>query len=389
MGSRPLLRDGRHTVLSPAKLKEYLTLSMFIISLATGTLINLFFIRSAKEHLSKNPSLIAACASSFMSLISGFGLAIDTMKQMTTSSSAPRPYSWPSKFFLSLSIASITFTVISVIVSFLPKTYYYLPAVLMPAFLVLGVSFYDGHRQRRNLVGDDDADNNDERERSFQLAVNMTGFSFAGALGTIIGYHKNYSNRANHVYVSVSIYFMLGASITGLLVMFLSRLRRIDWKKAAVGNAVMLCLLVPGALIVATTFLGGLLAGTLFPSAVAAGIWYFFEYHVPRGRGDLDAAFSREEELKVLYSGALTAISVSFGALMTTFAGFLGGQPKGCSLEVFMFFVVSCFVSSVTLGVITFWTPKKASLGAAARALACISLVLFVLAGLAMVSYVG
>ncbi|CAL5054353.1 unnamed protein product [Urochloa decumbens] len=295
------------------------------------------------------------------------------------------------KLFFCMSTVSLSFTVLSITVSFLPKAYYYLPLVLVPTLLVILISLYGGRRRDHHdiILGDNDP-HKDDRERSLQLTMNMTAFSFAGALGTVTCYYKiNSSNRAMHVYVKVSIYFMLSAAITCLLVLLLSRLRgRKGWKKIAVGNAIVLCLLVLAVLIVAATFLGLVLTATPFPVVIAAAIWYIVKCNVPPDR-DLDAAFSHEEEGKLMYTGAMTAMSMSFGALMTTFAGFLGGQDKGGRLEIFVGFVVSCFISSVSLGVITFRAPKKASVAAAAIALACITMVLLVLAALAMVSYVG
>lgn len=375
---------------SSAKLKEYLSLSFLVIITAIGVLVHLFFIRRATEPISKNPSLIVASASAFVSLVSAFGLMFDTMRQMMSRGrllGRDCPFSW-SKLLLFLSTVSLAFTVIALIVSFLPKSYYYLPVVLAPTLPVVGISFYDVHPRADDVVlGGGDDPHKADRKRSFQLTINMTTFSFMGALGTIMGYHKN-TNRADHIYVKVSIYFMLGAAVTGLVALLLNRLlRRKDWKRTAVGNAVMLGLLVLAVLIVAATFLGGVLAGTPFPVAIAAAIWYFMEYHVLcDDRGDMNAAFSQEKELKPLYTVSLTAMSVSFGAVMTVFAGFLGGEAKGGRLEVCVFFVVSCFLSSVSLGVITFRPPKKASLGAAAMALACITLVMLVLAALALVS---
>ncbi|KAG2607905.1 hypothetical protein PVAP13_4NG297000 [Panicum virgatum] len=322
----------------------------------------------------------------------------NTMKQMASSPRGPHQTcrdsrcrcSSFSKLFFFMATLSLAFTVLSIIVSFLPQAYYYLPIVLVPTLLFIVISLYNGRRRDPAItLGDNDPDK-DDRERSYQLSMSMTGISFAGALGTLIGYHKNYSNRASHVYVILSIYFMLGAAVTCLFVLLLSRLLqgRNDWKKTAVGNAIVLGLLVLAVLVVAATFLGGVLAATPFPVAIAAAIWYVVEYNIVPP-GGLDAAFSREEELKLMYTGAMTAMSLTFGSVMTTFAGFLGGEDKGGRLEVFIFFTVSCFVTSVSLGVVTFRAPKKASVVAAAIALGCLTMVLLVLAVLAMVSYVG
>ncbi|CAO2148224.1 unnamed protein product [Urochloa humidicola] len=271
----------------------------------------------------------------------------------------------------------------------MPKSYYYLPIVLLPTLSVLGIYFYDIHPMDGDVIVGDADPHKSDKKRSFQLTINMISFSFMGTLGTVIGYHKTSSSRANHNYVKVSIYSMLGAAITGLLTNRI--LKRKDWKKIAVGNAIMLCLLVLAVLIVGATFLGGILAATLFPVPVAAAIFWFIEYYaVPHdGHADLDMAFTQEKELKPLYTVALTTMSMSFGAVMTIFSGFLGGEAKEPHLEVCIFFVVSCFVSSVSLGIVTFRTPKKASCGVAARALACLTFVLLVLAALALISYVG
>ena len=323
---------------------------------------------------------------------------IDTMRQMRGRRNPNNPpCSWYN-LFLCLSVMSLVFTVLSLIASFLPKTYYYFPVVLLPTMPILGIAFHDvcwsdehGHLLPVGNNNGADADHHKaDRKRSVQLVISMTTFSLMGSLGTSIGYKKNYSNRADHSFVKVSIYFMIGAAITGLVTLLINGLNKQgkeDWKRVAAGNAIMLALLVPSVLIVAETFLGGaLLAGTSSPLVIAVLIWPFMEFHVPCD----DSSNGEEKELKPLYTLALPATSVSFGAIMAVFAGFLGGgEGKGKTLEVAIFAVASCFLSGVSLCALTFRTPKKASVGVAARLLACFTFVLIVLAAFTLVCYVG
>lgn len=363
--------------------KEILLLSFLINIISVGIVTNLFYIRRATEPISKNPSLLVASTFAFVSLLLGFGLMLDTMRQLMMSR-WNLPFLW-SKHLLCFSIMSLVFTVVSLIASFLPKTYYYIPVVLVPTLMVICMSF--DHAPPEDIVAGDDPHKAD-RKRSFQLVVNMTTFSIMGALGALVGYHKNTSNRADQAYVKVAIYFMLSASLTGIVTLLLNRMLRSwkDWKKMAVANLIMLGLLVPAMLMVATTFLGGAVAAApALPVAVSSATWYIMEYHHRRD----DVYGQREDELKPLYGVALTAMSVSFGAVMSIFAGFLGGEAKGENLVVCIFSLVSCFVSSVVLGLVTFRPPKKASLREAAKLLYYLALLLLMLAALALVSYVG
>lgn len=324
--------------------KEILLLSFLINIIDIGILINLFYIRHATEPISKNPSLVVASAFASFSLLFGFGLMIDNMRQLMMSR-GNLSLLW-SKYLLCFSIMSLIFTVAAIIVSFLPKSYYYMPVVLVPTLVVISMSFFDHVPQKDTVTGDDP--HKADRKRSFQLAVNMTTFSIIGALGALVGYHKNTSNRADHVYVKVAIYFMLSASLTGFVTLLLNRMLRSwkNWKKTAVANTIMIGLLLPALLMVATTFLGGAVAAAAaLPVAVAAATWYFIEHHLWYG----DDYGQQEDELKPLYAVALTTMSVSFGAVMSIFAGFLGGEAKGENLGVCIFSLVSSFVSSVIL----------------------------------------
>lgn len=258
--------------------------------------------------------------------------------------------------------------------------------VFVPPLTVVGImSFYDAHA-KKDVHGDDPQNTLDE-ERSFQLAVTITSFSIMGGVCCLTGYQKNFMNRAHHNYIEVAICFMFSACLTG----FVNLLSRKDWKKTALASAIMLCLLVSSLLMVATTFLGGAVASAAaLPLVVAAVCWFAMEYRRLRCNGGIDNDLNEDEqhELKPMYTLAQSTMPASFGIVMTIFSGFLGGVAKGKNLEVCIFFAVSCFVSSLILGLITFRAPRKASLGATAKALYYFTLLLFGLTAVALVPHV-
>lgn len=230
-----------------------------------------------------------------------------------------------------------------------------------------------------------------------QLTLSLVTTSFSGFIGDLLGiYHKTEKLGGQYSYAKVSIFFMLGSGLAGILALLLCRLlsssedHRIWWQKTvlAIANAVMLAMLVPALLLIAATILHGLLLpAVVFPVVAGAAAWAFIEFCTAvAGEEEEDG----KAELGTMYAIAVAVASVSFGAVLAVFGGLLGGAVGKAQLKVCTFFLTSAFVAAVSLGVVASTAPaRKASVAVAAAVLACCGLGTLVLAALALFYQIG
>lgn len=356
---------------------HYLKFALLLVTISTVPLIDILFLRG--DALKLPLGLKFAAFFAFTAFVTAISLMFHTLKLMTIKPehviSAINQLKL-SIVLLATSISSLILSFISITCSLLPKAYYFLPISLVPSILV-GV---------------------------FHLSLVTT--SFSGFIGDLLGiYHKTEKLGGQYSYAKVSIFFMLGSGLAGILALLLCRLlsnsevhrrRRqspsgIWWQKTvlAIANVVMLAMLVPALLLIAATILHGLLLpAVVFPVVAGAAAWAFIEF--------CTAAVGEEEEedgkseLGTMYAIAVAVASVSFGAVLAVFGGLLGGAVGKAQLKVCTFFLTSAFVGAVSLGVVASVAPaRKASVAVAAAVLACCGLGTLVLAALALFYQIG
>lgn len=356
---------------------HYLKFALLLVTISTVPLIDILFLRG--DALKLPLGLKFASSFAFTAFVTAISLMFHTLKLMTIKPehiiSAINQLKL-SIVLLATSISSLILSFISITCSLLPKAYYFLPISLVPSILV-GV---------------------------FHLSLVTT--SFSGFIGDLLGiYHKTEKLGGQYSYAKVSIFFMLGSGLAGILALLLCRLlsnsevhrrRRqspsgIWWQKTvlAIANVVMLAMLVPALLLIAATILHGLLLpAVVFPVVAGAAAWAFIEF--------CTAAVGEEEEedgkseLGTMYAIAVAVASVSFGAVLAVFGGLLGGAVGKAQLKVCTFFLTSAFVGAVSLGVVASVAPaRKASVAVAAAVLSCCGLGTLVLAALALFYQIG
>lgn len=354
-----------------------LKFALLLVTISTVPLIDILFLRG--DALKLPLGLKFASSFAFTAFVTAISLMFHTLKLMTIKPehiiSAINQLKL-SIVLLATSISSLILSFISITCSLLPKAYYFLPISLVPSILV-GV---------------------------FHLSLVTT--SFSGFIGDLLGiYHKTEKLGGQYSYAKVSIFFMLGSGLAGILALLLCRLlsnsevhrrRRqspsgIWWQKTvlAIANVVMLAMLVPALLLIAATILHGLLLpAVVFPVVAGAAAWAFIEF--------CTAAVGEEEEedgkseLGTMYAIAVAVASVSFGAVLAVFGGLLGGAVGKAQLKVCTFFLTSAFVGAVSLGVVASVAPaRKASVAVAAAVLSCCGLGTLVLAALALFYQIG
>lgn len=256
---------------------HYLKFALLLVTISTVPLIDILFLRG--DALKLPLGLKFAAFFAFTAFVTAISLMFHTLKLMTIKPehviSAINQLKL-SIVLLATSISSLILSFISITCSLLPKAYYFLPISLVPSILV-GV---------------------------FHLSLVTT--SFSGFIGDLLGiYHKTEKLGGQYSYAKVSIFFMLGSGLAGILALLLCRLlsnsevhrrRRqspsgIWWQKTvlAIANVVMLAMLVPALLLIAATILHGLLLpAVVFPVVAGAAAWAFIEF--------CTAAVGEEEE---------------------------------------------------------------------------------------------
>lgn len=261
---------------------------------------------------------------------------------------------------------------------------------MLPSILVVVFHFiYNGKFDVRDVRPEESKALKKALKSANQLTLSLVTTSFSGFIGDLLGiYHKTEKLGGQYSYAKVSIFFMLGSGLAGILALLLCRLlsnsevhrrRRqspsgIWWQKTvlAIANVVMLAMLVPALLLIAATILHGLLLpAVVFPVVAGAAAWAFIEF--------CTAAAGEEEEedgkaeLGTMYAIAVAVASVSFGAVLAVFGGLLGGAVGKAQLKVCTFFLTSAFAAAVSLGVVSSVAAparRKASVAVAAAVLA-------------------
>uniref|UniRef100_A0A0E0AD61 Uncharacterized protein n=1 Tax=Oryza glumipatula TaxID=40148 RepID=A0A0E0AD61_9ORYZ len=380
---------------------HYLKFALLLITISTVPLIDILFLRGDAPKLPLG--LKFAVFFAFTAFVTAISLMFHTLKLMTIKPehiiSAINQLK-VSIVLLATSISALILTCISITCSMLPKAYYFLPISLLPSILVGVFHFiYNGKFDVRDVRPEESKAVKKALKSATQLTLSLVTTSFSGFIGDLLGiYHKAEKLGGQYSYAKVSIFFMLGSGLAGILALLLCRLlsnsedHRIWWQKTvlAIANVVMLAMLVPALLLIAATILHGLLLpAVVFPVVAGAAAWAFIEF--------CTAAAGEEEEdgkaeLGTMYAIAVAVASVSFGAVLAVFGGLLGGAVGKAQLKVCTFFLTSAFVVAVSLGVVASVAAparRKASVAVAAAVLACCGLGTLVLAALALFYQIG
>jgi hypothetical protein len=387
---------------------HYLKFALLLVTISTVPLIDILFLRG--DALKLPLGLKFASSFAFTAFVTAISLMFHTLKLMTIKPehiiSAINQLKL-SIVLLATSISSLILSFISITCSLLPKAYYFLPISLVPSILVGVFHFiYNGKFDVRDVRPEESKALKKALKSANQLTLSLVTTSFSGFIGDLLGiYHKTEKLGGQYSYAKVSIFFMLGSGLAGILALLLCRLlsnsevhrrRRqspsgIWWQKTvlAIANVVMLAMLVPALLLIAATILHGLLLpAVVFPVVAGAAAWAFIEF--------CTAAVGEEEEedgkseLGTMYAIAVAVASVSFGAVLAVFGGLLGGAVGKAQLKVCTFFLTSAFVGAVSLGVVASVAPaRKASVAVAAAVLSCCGLGTLVLAALALFYQIG
>uniref|UniRef100_A0A0E0LEL1 Uncharacterized protein n=1 Tax=Oryza punctata TaxID=4537 RepID=A0A0E0LEL1_ORYPU len=381
---------------------HYLKLALLLVTVSTVPLIDILFLHGSAPKLPLGLKFAAFFA--FTAFVTAISLMFHTLKLMTIKPEHIINQLKLSILLLATSISSLVLTCISITCSLLPKAYYFLPISLVPSILVGIFHFiYNGKFNVRDVRPEESKGLKKALKSATQLTLSLVTTSFSGFIGDLLGiYHKTEKLGGQYSYAKVSIFFMLGAGLAGILALLLCRLlsnsevhRRhqspsgIWWQKTvlAIANVVMLAMLVPALLLIAATILHGLIVPAVaFPVVAGAAAWVFIEFCTAAAGEEEDG----KAELGTMYAIAVAVASVSFGAVLAVFGGLLGGEVGKGQLKVCTFFLTSAFVAAVSLGVVASVAPaRKASVAVAAAVLACCGLGTLVLAALALFYQIG
>uniref|UniRef100_A0A0D3GJT8 Uncharacterized protein n=1 Tax=Oryza barthii TaxID=65489 RepID=A0A0D3GJT8_9ORYZ len=166
---------------------------------------------------------------------------------------------------LAISISSLILSFISITCSLLPKAYYFLPISLVPSILVGVFHFiYNGKFDVRDVRPEESKALKKALKSATQLTLCLVTTSFSGFIGDLLGiYHKAEKLGGQYSYAKVSIFFMLGSGLAGILALLLCRLLSS----------------MPALLLIAATILHGLLVpAVVFPVVAGAAAWAFIEF---------------------------------------------------------------------------------------------------------------
>ncbi|CAL9750228.1 unnamed protein product [Musa acuminata subsp. burmannicoides] len=264
-------------------------------------------------------------------------------------------------------------------------------AALLPGCLLLGTLFYfivhAGYHDDQNSTGY--GSYKSELKHSLGLSSTVVSLAFSGLITTLIGTAKSHSDQALAINTKICIFQMFFAAMFGLLLMLLSSVPP-SFKQQSTREfltkllkALSYSLLGSLALIAATAasaFLDVFLVLVLLPTPfLGVTLWFCIDWHStqkqPHGPRTTTNV-GHDLKLKLISKVATTTTSISFGGLTGVFSGFIGRKGSELQLKLCVLVMFFAFLSSFSVKLLTFSTPKPGTLMTVIKSLSTCSVLL-------------
>ncbi|URD72430.1 hypothetical protein MUK42_10309 [Musa troglodytarum] len=381
---------GYETSRHESKLKQILQFAFvdIIISLMAASAV---FIaqRDLKDHANELHLLICGFLTT-CSFLCGVTLMFRTINLLSRKNqSVQRGQHVTTVFLLVISCALLILTA-SGFSTLLHKRSMFL-AALLPGCLILGTLLCfichtgDDHDQNSTGYGSYKS----ELKHSLGLSSTVVSLAFSGLITTLIGTAKSHSEQALTINTKICIFQMFFAAMFGLLLMLLSSVppsfkqqstREFLTKVLKALNYSLLGSLALIAATAASAFLDVVLVLVLLPTPfLGVTLWFCIEWHSTqkqRHRPRTAANAGHDLKLKLVSKVATTTTSISFGGLMGVFSGFIGTKGSDLQLKLCVLVMFFAFLSSFSVNLLTFSTPKPGTLMAVIKILSTCSVLL-------------
>ncbi|KAJ1703883.1 hypothetical protein LUZ63_003662 [Rhynchospora breviuscula] len=281
--------------------------------------------------------------------------------------------------------------------SLFPKPYNFLvPIIFVAVLLTLGAHLYlkkkSNDKKPENQTENEEHTNEIARLNELSKAVVIS--SVGGLVGLLFGIHKNALNHAVDPVVLVLVFLTFTSFIFGISLMLLCQMglmhlcssSRKNFLKIGVGLCMfLLVLLLFAAVVISCTFLKWYTVMIFIPVLIAYGVW---QYSIVLSTRDMThnnqesiqekQKSIQEEQFKLAYTNANMVISITFGALMAIFTGYLGSDEKNMHLNFCVILIASAFVSALVLMLLSYKPSPRSHIGHVVNILSFLAMSLLV-----------